>query len=117
MGGCVFVRWVALDAFLNASAALFANDAMPHALADSAAPARIAWIVIRTLSAIVTVPLAEELAFRDFLLRRFISPDFDVLPLQSFTWVGLGVSSLAFGTTNAMLAAYVLLFHKWRLWY
>jgi len=147
MGASVFIVWIALDAFLNASA----GNAMPHALADSSAPARITWIAFRALAAIVTVPLAEELAFRGFLLRRFISPDFDALPLHSFTWLGLGISSLAFGllhgnlwfagilagllyawalmrrgsigeavvahaTTNAMLAVYVLVFHKWHLW-
>ena len=99
----------------------------------------------------ITVPVAEELAFRGFLIRRFLSSDIDALPPQSFTWLSLGLTSIAFGilhgnlwfagilagllyawallrrgqlgeaiiahaTTNALLAAYVLLFHKWHLW-
>src|SRR5665213_4473135 len=112
---------------------------------------RTTWIVFRILAAVITVPVAEELAFRGFLIRRFLSSDIDALPPQSFTWLSLGLTSIALGilhgnlwfagilagllyawallrrgqlgeaiiahaTTNALLAAYVLLFHKWRLW-
>lgn len=88
-----------MDTFRNAAT----NDAMPHALAVSSTPIRATWIVFRTLSAIVTVPIAEELAFRGFLLRRFISPDFEALPLRTFTWLGLGISSIAFGLLHGNL--------------
>lgn len=112
---------------------------------------RLAWLGFRVLAATVTVPLAEELAFRGYLLRRFISADFETVPAGSWSWLGLGASSLAFGllhgqlwfagvlagflygwamlrrgrfgdavaahaVTNALLAAYVLGFGKWRLW-
>ncbi len=147
IGVLVFAMWIAMDTLLNATT----NDAMPHALADSSMPIRATWIVFRILSAIVTVPIAEELAFRGFLLRRLVSPDFEALPLRTFTWLGLGISSIAFGllhgnlwfagvlagllfawalirrgrmgeavvahaTANALLAGYVLIFHKWHLW-
>jgi CAAX prenyl protease-like protein len=93
IGVLVFALWIAMDTFLKATT----SDAMPHALADSSMPIRATWIVCRALSAIVTVPIAEELAFRGFLLRRFISPDFEALPLHAFTWLGFGISSIAFG--------------------
>ena len=126
------------------------TDPMPAALASSPSSIRAGWIVFRVLAAVVTVPIAEELAFRGFLLRRLATPQFETLPLTAFTWLGLAVSSLAFGllhghfwfvgtlagllyawamlrrgrigeaviahaTTNAFLACYVLLFHKWHL--
>jgi exosortase E/protease (VPEID-CTERM system) len=99
MGVLVFAVWIAIDAYLNATP----NDAMPHSLADSSTPIRAIWIVFRALSAIVTVPIAEELAFRGFLLRRLISPDFEALPMSKFTWLGLAISSTAFGLLHGNL--------------
>ena len=147
IGVAVFALWIALDAFLNRAA----TDAIPQALAMSSVPIRTTWIVFRALAAIITVPIAEELVFRGYFIRRLISPVFEALPLNSFTWLSLGVSSIAFGllhgnlwfagiiagllygyalirngsigqaviahaTTNALLAGYVLMFHKWHLW-
>ena len=51
----------------------------------------------------MTVPIAEELAFRGFLLRRLISPDFEALPPRTFTWLGLAISSVAFGLLHGSL--------------
>jgi CAAX prenyl protease-like protein len=59
--------------------------------------ARVTWISFRVLTAIVTVPLAEELAFRGFLMRRLISSDFDSVSLSRFSWFALLASSSAFG--------------------
>jgi CAAX prenyl protease-like protein len=93
IGIVVFAMWIVADKFLNRGA----GDALPLALMDASPPLRVSWIAFRVLSAIVTVPIAEELAFRAFLLRRLISPDFEALPLRTFTWLGLGISSTAFG--------------------
>ena len=114
LGVLVFATWIAMDALLKATT----SDAMPHALADVSTPIRATWIVFRTLSAIVTVPIAEELAFRGFLLRRLVSPDFEALPLRTFTWLGLGNSSVAFGLLHGNLwFAGILagLFYAWAL--
>jgi exosortase E/protease (VPEID-CTERM system) len=153
MGVAVFAIWMGADWLLRIGTAgtLTTGDAMPGALAAASVTARITWIAFRVLAATVTVPIAEELAFRGFLIRRFISPDIEALPASSYTWLGLGISSVAFGlmhghmwvagilaglfyawalirrsrigeaviahaTTNALLAAYVLLFQKWHLW-
>ena len=146
IGAVVFLLWIALDRFPNQSA-----DAVPAALMTSSALARATWITFRVLAGVVTVPLAEELAFRGFLMRRLVSADFDRVPFRSFTWFALLVSSIAFGllhgaywitgciagilfalavirrgkigeavvahaTANALLAVYVLGYHKWHLW-
>jgi CAAX prenyl protease-like protein len=113
--------------------------------------ARMTWITFRVLAAVITVPLAEELAFRGFFMRRLISSDFESISLRHFSWLALLVSSAAFGllhggywvagsiagilfsltvirrgrigeavvahaTANALLAAYVLIYHTWHLW-
>jgi len=43
------------------------------------------------------VPLVEELAFRGYLLRRLISPNFETVSMRRFTWPALIASSLLFG--------------------
>ena len=118
-GVAVFAIWIAMDALLgDALLGRPAGDSMPTALAATSAPLRVTWIAFRILAATITVPIAEELAFRGFLLRRVISPDFETLPLRSFTWLGLGVSSVAFGLLhgNLWLAGILAgLFYAWSL--
>src|SRR5438128_1765399 len=55
------------------------------------------WLGFRTLAAVVTVPIAEELAFRGFLIRRLISADFESIDSRTFTYFSVLVSSIAFG--------------------
>ena len=43
------------------------------------------------------IRIAEELAFRGFLLRRLISADFESVSLRAFTAISFVVSSVAFG--------------------
>ena len=142
----VFIVWVAFDRFTGA-----ARQPMPGPLADAPLALRDSWIALRALSAIATVPIAEELAFRGFLQRRLVAEDFETLPFQRWTWLSLVLTSVAFGvmhgerwlagiiaglvygalairtgrlgdavaahaTTNAILAAYVLLFGHWQFW-
>jgi CAAX prenyl protease-like protein len=108
-----------------------------------------AWLIFRVLGSVITVPIAEELAFRGYALRRLISPDFDKISPR-FTWLSFLLSSFLYGalhgrwlagtvagmfyawamyrrgrvedaimahaTTNALIAAEVLLFGNWNLW-
>jgi CAAX prenyl protease-like protein len=54
-------------------------------------------LVFRAAAAVITVPIAEELAFRGFLIRRLMAADFERLDVRKFSLVSLPVSSLAFG--------------------
>ena len=63
----------------------------------------IAWISFRIAGAVITVPLAEELAFRAYLTRRLIKSDFSSLEMGAFSWPSCLVSSALFG----------LLHHSW----
>lgn len=94
-GAVVFLIWVSFAAFHGSSA-----GAMPVALAAALPLARTAWIACRVLAAVITVPVAEELAFRGFLLRRLISADFETLDPRTFTWVAVLVSSGVFGVLH-----------------
>ena len=89
-GAGVFLLWIAED--LHS-----AVGGMPAVLASAPPALRWGWIGLRVLAAAVTVPIAEELAFRGFLLRRFISADFEAVSFHRFTWLALLASSLIFG--------------------
>ena len=88
-GVLIFAIWIALDRS--------GPGPMPPELAASSSTARFAWLALRVIGATVTVPIAEELAFRGFLLRRFISPDFEAVSFRAFSWFALLASSVLFG--------------------
>ncbi len=91
-GFAVFALWLAFDQWQGTPSA-----GMPIPLAQGSAAWQLTWIMLRALAATTTVPLAEELAFRGFLMRRIGNVDFDTVPLRSATWIGILGSSVAFG--------------------
>ncbi len=93
IGAGVFVLWLALEpaaAATNGAAVDAALREMPRGWAA-------VWLSFRVVGAVVTVPLAEELAFRGFLTRQLISSDFASVPMGRFTWQSFVVSSVLFG--------------------
>ena len=94
IAGCaVFGIWLGLDLM----AGTHPPSAIAAGLASLSSPARIAWLGFRTVAAVITVPIAEELAFRGFLIRRLTSADFETLSPRHYTYVAVLVSSVAFG--------------------
>ncbi len=91
-GLAVFLLWIGLDrsAPVSISPEL---GAMPLW-------SRSAWIAMRIFGAVVTVPIAEELAFRGFLLRRLVKDDFLSVSLREFPLIPVALSSLAFGALH-----------------
>jgi CAAX prenyl protease-like protein len=58
---------------------------------------RLVWIAFRFAASVLTVPIAEELAFRGFLSRRLMDRNFDIVPFTSLTALSIFLSSVAFG--------------------
>jgi exosortase E/protease (VPEID-CTERM system) len=145
VGVAMFGVWVALGRLL------LPHEGMPQALAGLPPGARATWVFCRVAAAVITVPLAEELAYRGYLLRRFASPQFDAVPFSQVRWPALVLSSIVFGamhggmwlagsitglafglvamrtnsfgesvaahaTTNALIAATVLILGQWQWW-
>jgi exosortase E/protease (VPEID-CTERM system) len=94
-GILVFALWIALDRFTSVPA-----TQMPAELGAAAPALRSFWIARRVLSAVLTVPVAEELAFRGYLQRRLVSADFETISFRTWTWFSLLASSLAFGAMH-----------------
>ncbi len=91
-GIAIYLLWLAMDRLLS-----HGNASMPPALAAASPAARTLWIAFRVIAATLTVPIAEELAFRGFLLRRLTRADFESVPFTQPSWPALLGSSLAFG--------------------
>jgi exosortase E/protease (VPEID-CTERM system) len=76
---------------------------MPHALSDLQLIPRAVWVTARLAAAVVTVPIAEELAFRGYLLRRLQGPDFESYRFEAVGWLPLLASALIFGLAHGAL--------------
>ncbi|HMB05919.1 MAG TPA: exosortase E/protease, VPEID-CTERM system [Isosphaeraceae bacterium] len=147
IGAVAFALWLALEPWPRPAAA----SALRAGLAGLSRVGAGLWLAFRTLGAVLTVPLAEELAFRGYLNRRLIRADISDVPPGQFRLVPFLVSSALFGalhegrwlagmlagmlyalalyrrgeltdavvahaTTNALIAASVLLAGTWSLW-
>jgi len=96
IGTLVFFLWLAAERWAGRDHA----SAMPDALLNAAAATRFGWIAVRTVATVVTVPLAEELAFRGYLMRRLIATDFESVGWARYSWLAVILSSLAFGALH-----------------
>jgi exosortase E/protease (VPEID-CTERM system) len=90
-GSGVFAMWLGASHFLTQAAP------MPAGLAALPASGRTLWIMSRVLGAAVTVPIAEELAYRGFLMRRLQRSAFDSVRFGEIGVWALLASSFAFG--------------------
>jgi exosortase E/protease (VPEID-CTERM system) len=96
-GVLVFLLWILAAHFLVPAAT------MPGKLAALAPVTRGIWITSRLAASIVTVPIAEELAYRGYLMRRIGHVDFDTVPFQSVRWPALCVAATVFGLMHGIL--------------
>jgi CAAX prenyl protease-like protein len=66
------------------------------------------WVLCRAIGFVVITPLAEELAFRGYLMRRLISSDYESVPPGRFTWLSFLGSSVLFGLMHGEWLAGIL---------
>jgi CAAX prenyl protease-like protein len=91
----VFLIWLALM-----PVDVHDKDSWPAALGAIPPEWAALWLFIRVAGYVITIPMAEELAFRGFLPRRFLQSDFSALPLTTFSWLPVALSSLLFGALH-----------------
>jgi exosortase E/protease (VPEID-CTERM system) len=97
VGILVFLVWILAARFL-----LRASD-MPQKLASLPAALRVFWIVCRVVGSVLVVPIAEELAYRGYLMRRLVNADFQSVSYRSVRWLALTVTAIAFGVAHGVL--------------
>jgi len=113
-GLAVFALWSALEPADPA-----AGVALRSGLGGLPAPLAALWLVARVVGSAVTVPAAEELAFRGYLTRRLIAGDFTAVAPGAFRWPAFVLSSVLFGAFHgrwvagvAAGAAYALVYYR-----
>jgi exosortase E/protease (VPEID-CTERM system) len=97
IGILVFAIWIAAAPFFLRS------STMPRTLIAMDPATRTLWIVIRVAASVITVPIAEELAYRGYLMRRIVAEKFEALPFAAVSLGPLLVSAAVFGVTHGSL--------------
>jgi len=89
---------IALLGGLGVAALWLAIDRIwPATAADPAGATASPAVLSRAVSAILLVPIVEELAFRGFLARRICAAAFERVDAAALPWRGIVISSVAFG--------------------
>ena len=97
LGIVAFVVWIVLTTRHNAATSSLAFSTSLWAMSSWAAAG---WLALRIIGAVIAVPVAEELAFRGYLLRKLVSSRFEAVSYRHFTllsWLG---SSVLFATLH-----------------
>jgi exosortase E/protease (VPEID-CTERM system) len=97
VGLLVFLLWILCAHFLLPAAAI------PQPLAAMSPALRGTWIVSRVAASVFIVPIAEELAYRGYLMRRLIHEDFESVPYQSVRWFAIAATAVIFGLAHGVL--------------
>jgi exosortase E/protease (VPEID-CTERM system) len=97
VGVIVFLVWILGAHFL------VQGSPMPEKLAAASPLLRGFWILSRIAGSILIVPIAEELAYRGYLMRRLVNADFESVPFQSVRWPALALAAIAFGLAHGAL--------------
>jgi exosortase E/protease (VPEID-CTERM system) len=92
LGLAVFGVWMLLE-----PAAHPGSSALSEGLAQFPRGFAVIWLGFRVLGSVITVPLAEELAFRGYVLHKLVAQDFETVPPGRFTWFACLLSSILFG--------------------
>ncbi len=93
IGTAVFALWLVPSFWTHSTE----TSQLGTTLAALSPLARWSWIAFRVAAAVITVPIAEELAFRGYLARRLVNREFDTVPFSAITVLSIGLSSVAFG--------------------
>jgi exosortase E/protease (VPEID-CTERM system) len=94
LGAGVFVLWILLDVWTGTAGA---RGDIASGLADFPTVARVGWLACRVAATVITVPIAEELAFRGYLARRVMAADFESVSFRALTPLAIIASSVVFG--------------------
>jgi exosortase E/protease (VPEID-CTERM system) len=95
-GAIIFLGWILLAHSCTATV----ESTFTAGLNGLSPPARSIWLLFRVIGATITVPIAEELAFRGYVLRKLVADDFNAVGFDRFTWLSFLGSSIVFGALH-----------------
>ena len=96
-GVAVFALWLA------AGSVLLPQKTMPAALTAFPDWERYYWIAARATTSVIVVPIAEELAYRGYLMRRIVAADFETVAFARVGAWPLLLSSAVFGAAHGAM--------------
>jgi CAAX prenyl protease-like protein len=114
LGLAVFVLWVNMDWTFGAL-----SDPPGYNPGIFPEPGlRLAMTFIRIGSAVLLVPIMEEIFWRSFILRYAINPEFTKVPLGTFTWISFLVGAVLFGLAHHFIFAGIMagMAYSWLLY-
>lgn len=94
IGVAVFALWIGLEPLAPKSSG---DSVVEQGLRQLPKGWAALWLVFRVIGSVITVPIAEELAFRGFLIRRLTASEFESVSPRRFTWASFLLSSVLFG--------------------
>lgn len=100
-GLAVFFLWISMDLTVSVTGAHEGYN--PQLLPQG--PLRGALTAFRLAGAVLVVPVMEELFWRSFLLRYLVAPQFEKVPIGSFTWGSFLATTVLFGLEHHMILA------------
>ena len=114
LGLAVFVLWINMDwtfGALTEPPGFNPNVLEPTGL-------RLAMTTIRIASAVLVVPIMEEIFWRSFILRYVINPDFAKIPVGTFTWASFLTGAVLFGLAHHFILAGIMagMAYSWLLY-
>src|SRR5262245_9528564 len=98
IGVATFAFWVATFPDASASKAVW-----PVALQSVQPSSAAVWLALRLVGYVIAVPVAEELAFRVYAVRRIMDSDIESVPVGAFSWPSFVISSALFGAFHGAL--------------
>ena len=99
----MFVLWIALVPADPPGSTVFGA-----ALTKAGPLAAAGWMVFRVIGSVITVPIAEELAFRGYLMIRLSGSGVGEADRLRFSWIAWVASSVLFGLMHADWVAGIL---------
>jgi len=81
------------------------ETALAHGLAYLPSVLSLIWLGFRVLGSVLIVPIAEELAFRGYVIRKLTAQDFAAVRPGQVTWRAFFLSSLLFGVLHGRWVA------------
>jgi exosortase E/protease (VPEID-CTERM system) len=99
-GILVFVLWLWLSKFSRTS---IGSNTLAQHLAMLPIWQRTTWLAIRCTAMVVTVPIAEELAFRGYLARRLMATDVEAVRFEQLSPVAILASAVPFGLLHGQM--------------